>query len=281
MKLENIADAATFLWLVAVMLQIGLSVSPDRVIASARQTGLVLRGFFINFLIVPLMGFGLLLLCNTQSIVATGFLIGVVFSGASLAPPLTQLAKGDVPFSIGLMILLAAASPIVSPMVLTFLLGHLSGGEDLKVNFLQILRVIVTGQIIPLALGLAGNRYLPSFAGKTVRLLRPFNNILVVIVLILVVICQIDAFRIFGLKAYGAMTAMFLLSIAAAWWTAGPDRSRKKAMTLNTTVRNVPAAMVIASGNFAGTAALAGVFIYSLFATAGTLLLAYLFGRIR
>ncbi len=281
MKLDSIADAATFLWLVSVMLQVGLSVSPHRVIASAKETGLVLRGFFINFLVVPFMGFGLLLLCDTQPIVATEFLISVVFSGASLAPPFTQLARGDFPFSIGLMILLAAASPVISPLVLTFLLGHLSGGEDLNFNFFQILRVIVTGQIIPLALGLAGNRYLPSFAGKMVRLLRPFNNILVVIILILVVICQVGAFKIFGLKAYGAMTAMFLLSVAVAWWTSGPDRSRKKAMTLNTTVRNVPAAVVIASGNFAGTAALAGVFIYSLFATIGTLLLAYLFRGIR
>ncbi|OQY43494.1 MAG: hypothetical protein B6240_12325 [Desulfobacteraceae bacterium 4572_87] len=61
----------------------------------------------------------------------------------------------------------------------------------------------------------------------------------------------------------------------------GAKKAEKKALAFNSTVRNAPAALVVASTNFAGTVAPAAVFIYSLVSISGTLAASYFMGRHR
>lgn len=62
MHLAQLAHLLTFLWLFCLMLQIGLSVTLTQVWASMKHGKVLLKGLGVNFSIVPLTGFGLLLL---------------------------------------------------------------------------------------------------------------------------------------------------------------------------------------------------------------------------
>ncbi len=276
MPLDQIAHWLTFLWLVCLMLQVGLSVTLTQVLASAKQVRVLVQGLVVNFLLVPLVGCGLLHLFKADPLLSIGFLIAVCFSGAPLGPALTGLARGDLPFAIGFMVLLAALTPVISPAVLSLLLGFLQTSGVVGIDYVQISKTILVGQLLPLSAGLAINGLAPTVAGNTLTPLKIINNILLLAVCILVFATGYQTLTIFGVKAAIGIAALFAASALAGWCLGGPGTALRKAVMFNTTIRNASVALVIASGNFAGTPAVAATFAYSLFAGVGTMLLVFL-----
>src|SRR5262249_37951895 len=86
--------------LMAIMLPRGLKVKFEEVVASARQTRLVVLGLMANFVLVPLVTVGLLYGFDADPQVSVGFLILAVCPGAPVGPPFTAIAKGNVPSAI-------------------------------------------------------------------------------------------------------------------------------------------------------------------------------------
>jgi BASS family bile acid:Na+ symporter len=276
LDLEKLTHIFIFLWLFCQMLQIGFSVTLTQVWGATKHPKVLLQGLAVNFLIVPITGFGLLLLFKANPIISVGFLIAICFSGAPMGPPFTGLAKGDLPFSIGLMVILAALTPLISPAVLSLLLGLMPARVGVGINYLDIIKTILVGQFLPLAGGLALNGLASSFALRAISPLRITTNILMLVACVLVIVSDYKALGLFGIKAVLGITMLFVSSALVGWLLGGPGTDLRKAVTLNTTIRNVPVAMVIVSGNFAGTPAVSATFVYSLFSTLGTLLLAWL-----
>ncbi len=262
------------------MLLIGLSVTANQVWESTKHAKVLSKGIAVNFFMVPLIGFGLLLLFKPDPLLSIGFLIAICFSGAPMGPPFTGLARGGLPFAIGLMVILAALTPLISPAVLTLLMSFLPERVGLGIEYLKIIRTILVGQFLPLATGLVLNGLAPSFARRALAPLRITTNIVMLAACVLVIVSNYKSLGLFGVKAVIGITVLFVSSALAGWWLGGPESGLRKAVTLNTTIRNVPVTMVIVSGNFAGTPAVAATFVYSLFSTLGTLLLALLLRNI-
>jgi BASS family bile acid:Na+ symporter len=276
LNLEKLTHIFTFLWLFCQMLQIGLSVTANQVWESTKHAKVLSKGIAVNFFIVPLVGFGLLLLFKPDPLLSIGFLIAICFSGAPMGPPFTGLAKGSLPFSIGLMVILAALTPLISPAVLTLLMGFLPERVGIGIGYGKIIKIILVGQFLPLAVALALNGLASSFAARALAPVRITTNIFMLVACVLVMVSEYKSLGLFGVKAVIGITMLFVSSALAGWWLGGPGTGLRKAVTLNTTIRNVPVAMVIVSGNFAGTPAVSATFVYSLFSTLGTMFLALL-----
>jgi len=277
--LNQITDIVTFLWLLCLMFHMGSSVTMSQLVTSLKKGAIIWKGLATNFLLVPIVAFGLLLLFKPNPLVAVGFLAGVVFSGAPMGPPFTALAKGDVPLSIGLMILLAALSTIISPVVLKLLLMKFVEETPLEVSYLKIMKVVMLGQLLPLSVGLALNHWQPSIVLKITKFFRTLNNLLLLGACSLIVVNNYGTLGLFGWRAAVGSVVLFTLCLIIGWIMGGHHKGEKKALALNTTVRNAPAALVVASTNFPGTIVPAAVFAYSLVTVLGTLLVAYFMGR--
>jgi len=280
LNLEKLAHIFIFLWLFCQMLQIGLSVTANQVWESTKHAKVLSKGIAVNFFIVPLIGFGLLLLFKPDPLLSVGFLIAICFSGAPMGPPFTGLAKGSLPFAIGLMVILAALTPLISSAVLSSLMSFLPERVGIGIEYLKIIRTILVGQFLPLAAGLTLKGLASSFASKALAPVRMTTNILMLAACVLVIVTEYKSLGLFGVNAAIGITTLFVSSAFAGWWLGGPGTGLRKAVTLNTTIRNVPVAMVIVSGNFAGTPAVAATFVYSLVSTLGTMLLALLLRKI-
>jgi BASS family bile acid:Na+ symporter len=76
------------------------------------------------------------------------------------------------------------------------------------------------------------------------------------------------------------MLALLVASWAAGWLLGGPGCGNRRALTLTTSLRNVGVGLVIATGNFAGTAAVTAVLAYGVVEIGGSLLLALAWGRV-
>jgi BASS family bile acid:Na+ symporter len=266
--------------LIEMMVAIGLGVSLAELAAVARNSRLVAKAAAANYLCVPVVTVGLLLVFHpADPMVPVGFLILAVCPGAPFAPGCTQLAKGNVAATVGLMVMLAGSSVIVAPVLLYLLLPLMSAGETLQVNAGKIVVTLLVTQLAPLCLGLGVRHWLPAQAS---RLLRPANLLSAILNLAamgLVLVVYFPLLVEIRLRGYVGMSALLAASCAAGWLLGGPGNGSRKALMLTTSLRNVGVGLVIVTGNFGGTAAVTAVLAYGIFEIVGSLLLALACGR--
>jgi hypothetical protein len=104
--------------LVAIMLSMGLEVKPAAVVAAARSARGVALGLASNYVVVPTLTLGLLHLVRPDPLVAAGFRILAVCPGAPVGPPAATIARADVAWAVGLMVILGGLSAVLSPVLL-------------------------------------------------------------------------------------------------------------------------------------------------------------------
>ena len=270
-RLLNILVTIT---LIEMMVAIGLGVTFGELAAVARDRWLVARAVLANYVCVPAATVGLLLLFNAHALVAAGFLILAVCPGAPYGPPFSAIAKGNVPVAVGLMVLLAGSSALIAPILLHYLLPLVSGNASLPVPAFNILVTLLVTQLLPLSVGVAVRQWCPTLAE---RLRKPANLASKVLNLAAVGFILATQFHLLAeIRPTGfvGMLALLVACWAAGWLLGGPGTDIRKAMTLTTSLRNVGVGLVIATGAFAGTPAVAAVLVYGLFEVVGSLLLA-------
>ena len=99
-----------------MMVLTGLRVTFAELISTVRNWQLVGRAAVANYLLVPALAIFLLSLFHAGPMVAAGFLVLAVCPGAPYGPPFAAIARGDVPTAVGLMVVLAGSSAIISPV---------------------------------------------------------------------------------------------------------------------------------------------------------------------
>jgi BASS family bile acid:Na+ symporter len=272
--IDRLINILVTITLVEMMIAIGLGVTFADLSAVVRNWRLAGRAALANYVGVPAMTVGLLLLIDPHPMVAAGFLILAVCPGAPYGPPLTAMAKGNIAVAVGLMVILAGSSALLAPLLLYGLLPLVSRDEPLTVDATRILSTLLATQLVPLCVGVAVRHWRPLLAE---RLQKPANlaskllNLAAVASILAVQFNELAAIRPRGVLG---MLALLAGSWAAGWLLGGQGVDARKAMTLTTSLRNVGVGLVIASGAFAGTPAVTAVLAFGLFAVVGSLLLA-------
>jgi BASS family bile acid:Na+ symporter len=268
--------------LIAIMLSIGLTVTFEQVLVSARQVWPVALGIVANFALVPLVTVGLLYILQAPFLASAGFLILAVCPGAPVGPTFTGIAKGDVSLATGLMVILAGLSAVLAPALLTVLLGWLSPESpesNLDIEYLQIAGTLLVTQIIPLGIGLAMHEWAPGLAGWLVKPTTLVANLLLLAVVGLILVTQYQTLGAFRLRGWLGMFLLLAASLGIGWLCGGTTQAARRAVAVTTGVRNAAVGLVIVSANFAGTPAVTAVVAYALVSIFGTLACAFLFGK--
>ena len=266
--------------LIEMMVAIGLGVSLAEMATVARNWRLTTKAALANYLCVPAVTVGLLLLFHpANATVLAGFLILAVCPGAPFGPACTRLARGNVAAAVGLMVLLAGSSVIAAPVLLHLLLPLMSGSATLQVDAGQIVVTLLATQLSPLCLGLGVRHWLPRLANGVQRPANLLSAILNLATLGLVLVVYFPLLAEIRLRGYVGMLALLVASWAAGWLLGGPGTDNRRALALTTSLRNVGVGLVIATSNFGGTAAVTAVLAYGIFEIVGTVLLALAWGR--
>jgi len=283
----NVAEMSTIITLlnvtalVAIMLSMGMKVTLESLLASARQTRLVLLGLLASYVLVPTVTVGLLLLFRTSPAVSVGFLILAVCPGAPFAPPITAIARGHVPSAIGLMLILAGRSAFLSPALLGILMSWIAPGNDLRINPIALVSTLLITQMLPLALGMAIHHATPKLALWTVKPVGILANVLLLALIGLILATQYESLAAIRIRGWLGMSLLLLASIGIGWLCGGSDTPTRKAVAIATATRNAAVALAIATSNFAGTPAVTAVVAYGLISTVGALVCALLLSKLR
>ncbi len=264
---------------IEMMVAVGLDVPLAELTLVVRDWRLVVRALLANYVVVPAVAVGLLVLFHSHPMVAAGFVILASCPGAPFGPPITAIARGNLAVSTALMIILAGSSAIAAPFLLSVLLPVVSRGETLRIDAARIGGTLLLVQLVPLCVGLAVRQWFPILAGRLQNPARLVGRVLGLTVIGAILVTQFRMLMAIRPAAFGGMFTLLIASLASGWFAGGPDRGGRKAVALATSLRNVGVGLVIATGSFAGTPAVSAALAYGIVEIVGSLLVAMMWGR--
>jgi len=243
--LNKVATTALLGFVVSSMMTMGLGFTVRQIIDALRDVRLVLLALLANFVAMPLGALALDKMLRLDEPLGVGLLLLGAAAGAPFLPKLTELAKGNLPFAVGIMVLLAVGTVGYLPLVLPLLLPGINVDSKKIAGWLFLLT------LLPLAGGLALRAWYGEAAARVKTLLDWVCNISLVPMVLLLAVANIDKIlHIFGTRGIFAGFLLIALGFGIGWMLGGPDIHTRRALALGTGQRNIAAALVVASESF-------------------------------
>lgn len=280
MNVDRIINLLTTITLIEMMVTIGLGVRLSDVVGVGKDLRLVVRAALANYIVVPAAAVALLLAYHANPMVAVGILIAAVCPGAPYGPPFTSMAKGNVTVSVGLMVILAGSSAIAAPLLLHTLVPIVAGSEPLRFNLVKMVSALIGSQLLPLCVGLYLRERRPALTEKLKKPFRRLSIFLNLLILGFILTAQYRMLSEIRLIGYFGMLALVGVTVVAGWVFGGRRSDTRTSMVFATSVRNVAVSLVIATGSFPGTPAIAAATAYAVVQTVVMALVAMSWGKL-
>jgi len=243
--LQKLVPIAMFVFVVSSMLAMGLGLTIAQIIAPLRNVRLLVLSLLANFVLMPLAAIALARLLRLDEPLGVGLLLLGAAAGAPFLPKLTQVAKGNLAFAVGLMVLLMVITVGYLPLVLPALLPGVS------VNPAKIARSLFFLMLVPLAGALAVKAKFPAAAARARPLLGKISSIsLVLVILLLSVVNFNSVLSVFGTGGILAALLFVAIGYGIGWLLGGPAVDTRPVLGLGTAQRNIAAALVVGSQSF-------------------------------
>jgi BASS family bile acid:Na+ symporter len=184
--LNNVATTALLGFVVSSMLAMGVGFTVGQIIDALRDVRLVVLALLANFVMMPLAAIALYKLLELDEPLGVGLLLLGAAAGAPFLPKLTELAKGNLPFAVGIMMLLAIGTVGYLPLILPLLLPGVTVNSPKIAGWLFLLT------LLPLAAGLALRASYPELAGRVKAVLDWVSNVSLVPIVLLLAVANID-----------------------------------------------------------------------------------------
>jgi BASS family bile acid:Na+ symporter len=179
-------------------------------------------------------------------------------AGAPFLPKLAELAKGNLPFAVGAMVLLTVGTVGYLPLVLPLLL------PGVAVDSAKIARSLFLLMLLPLAAGLVLKAQHESMAAWVKPVLDWVSNISLVPLVLLVAAANFDKFLlVFGTRGILAGVLLIAFGFGIGWMLGGPGSDTRRVLALGTGQRNIAAALVVASQTFSDPQVVTMVIVFT------------------
>jgi BASS family bile acid:Na+ symporter len=243
--LETLATLSVLVFVISSMLSLGLSLTIKQIVDPLKNARLVVLALVANFILVPVLAYLITFLLPVNESIEIGLILLSTAAGAPFLPKLVEVAKGNVAFSVGLMVLLMVVTIIYLPLVLPLLLG------GVEVNPWDIAQSLIIMMLIPLAIGLFIRARYDDAAAKMQPTFAMASNIGLILLIVLGVVLNFSE-MIDLVGSYGILAGIIFILVALiiGYLFGGSDPADKSVMGLGTGQRNISAALVVAAQNF-------------------------------
>lgn len=262
-KPEVLIRFFTIMSLGGLLFAVGLRLQLSEVISSLRSCRLTVL-LVLNFVLVPLLAFGIVRLFSLPGEVAAGILLLSAAPFAPVVPVFVKLARGDLALAAGLTTLFPLFSTVLTPAVCHASLDALVQSSDLDVGFSRLFILLFSTISVPLLFGMLIRAMLPKLAGW---LLKPLEIVSEAIgVLSLVFVTWFESSTIFATD-WKSLLVMILISEATfimGYVAGGPGVESRRVVAFGTANRNIALGILLAVGSFPGTEIVASVVTFGL-----------------
>lgn len=187
--------------LMIVMFGMGLTMKPTDFALVFKRPKDVIVGCLAQFIIMPLLAFGLCKLFFLDPALTAGVVLVGTCPGGTSSNVITYFSKGDVPLSVSMTSVNTLLAPFLTPLI-TYLLLQTTVNVDVWSMFWNIIQVI----LLPIALGFVINRFFRRITEKLVAVLPLVSTI--AICLIVATVVSHNAEKIF---ASGALVLIVVI----------------------------------------------------------------------
>jgi len=244
--LNAILQVSLLVFVVSSMLAMGLSLTVSQIVEPLRNARLVVVALVLNFIAVPLIAVAIDALLSLDDGLYIGLILMATAAGAPFLPKLGEAAKGNIPFSVGLMVLLMVVTVVYMPIVVPLLIS------GVEINPWDIASSLIFLMLLPLGIGLFMKWRYKKAADGLQPAMAQTSTVAIAILLVTGVIVNFTA--ILDIIGTGGFIAILLFLVGAfvlGYFGAGKDAEVRSVLGLGTAQRNLSAAMVVAGQNFA------------------------------
>lgn len=240
--LRELLSLSVIVFSMSTMLAVGLGHTLRDVFGPMLDARAVIRALLANFVLVPLLAYGVVQVFPLDASYATGLMLIATAAGAPFLIKLTAAASGNVPLSASLTMLLLPVTVLYMPFVVPLV------APDARVSPAAIALPLLWTMILPLGAGLLVRARQQALAGQ----LRPWLGKLASVSLVVLVVATVLA-NFGGIVRFinrGAIFAPFIVILGAfgIGWAFGREyRGGHVVLGLGTAQRNIAAAMVVAT----------------------------------
>jgi bile acid:Na+ symporter, BASS family len=243
--MQKAASVAMLAFVLSSMLAMGLGLTVSAIFAPLRHARLVVLALLANFVLMPLAAVALAALLWLDQPLGVGLLLLGTAAGAPFLPKLAQLAKGDLAFAVGLMVLLMVVTVGYLPLVLPALL------PGVAVSPAQIARSLFLLMLLPLAGALAVKARFAVAAARMKPVLDRVSNLSLIVLVLLITAANINnVLAVFGTRGILAGLLFIATGFGIGWLLGGPGMDTRRVLALGTAQRNIAAALVVGSQSF-------------------------------
>ncbi|MFC0471478.1 bile acid:sodium symporter family protein [Halalkalibacter kiskunsagensis] len=237
-----------------IMFGMGLTLKLSDFTIVAKKPVPVVIGVIAQFVIMPLVAFGLAHALNLPPELAAGLVLVGACPGGTASNVMVYLAKGDVPVSVAMTSISTLLAPLLTPFILLMLAGQWLP-VDASAMFVSIIKVI----IIPIAIGIIIRKLLPTVVDKGTTVLPLISIVAILAIVSAVVGANKGNIASTGLLLFVAVMLHNLFGLFLGYVTAklvGLDEAKRRAISIEVGMQNSGLGASLATVHFSPLAAL-------------------------
>jgi BASS family bile acid:Na+ symporter len=236
---------ALLVFVVSSMLAVGLSLTVGQILEPLRNARLVILALVANFVLMPLAALLIARAFRLDQPLGVALLLLGGAAGAPFLPKLAAVAKGNLAFAVGLMVLLMVLTVGYMPLVMPLLL------EGVSVDPTEIARSLIVLMLLPLVIGLAVRARFAAAAGRAAPFLNRLSTLSLTLMVVLMLVTNLrNIIGLYGTRGVLASIVFLLVGFGVGWLLGGPGRETRSVLAMGTAQRNIAAALVVGGQNF-------------------------------
>ena len=185
--------------LAVVMFGVALGIKVDDFKQLLKTPKLLVIGILLQFILLPLLTFGLVSFVKPQPSIALGMIMVAACPGGNISNFMTHLAKGNTALSVSLTAFATFIAIFMTPFNFHFY-GSLYAPtaeilKDVSLNPFDLIKLVLLILGIPLVLGMFFRYKNESLANKLSKILKPFSIIVFASIVVIAFSKNIDIFN--------------------------------------------------------------------------------------
>jgi len=224
-----IAAISGLTFVVASMLATGLSLTVAQILQPLKNARLVILALLANFVLVPLLAYGITLLLPLDQSLEVGLIVLSTVAGAPFLVKEVQAAKGNLSLGVGLMFLLMIVTIFYVPLVLPLLL------PGIEVNPWDIAKSLIMTMLLPIVLGLLIRANAPEDAQHWAPVMNKVSGVALLLMLVTALGVNIsNIIDLIGSFGFLALLLFVVGSLVIGFLLGGRDPAVRSVIGLGT-----------------------------------------------
>jgi len=261
--IKQIIPILLALSLAGLVVTVGLNSTRDDLLYVLRRPVLLAKAILAVDIIPPVAAVLLTLALPLEPHVKAGIVLMAIAPVPPLVPGKELQMGARKEYAYGVYVAMVLLTIVAVPVALA--LASAAFGRTTEIPMGAIFMTVLTGVLIPLAIGMAVRRFAPALAARAAPLLAKLSMILVLAAFVPIVASVWPALTsLIGNGTLVAMAVVTLIALAGGHLLGGPDLQDRATLAVASSVRHPGIAMMLANSAFEDKRVTAAVLLFML-----------------